>query len=186
MEEDAEILAIDIEFGAEFVAVGFIEEEALKNAAVFIREFGEDLTDRGLALFGDERGIEVDADIGQIGELLFGGGVLLLSADRFENDIFRDGVDKGGEALDLGAAADVDENAEEGFLADIVDHLAGPELKAQTGLEHIREVIHEVGFRIGFLFLQAGQILQIERRLFHRRPGSIHVSSRPGKNVQGS
>jgi hypothetical protein len=95
-------------------------------------------------------------------------------------------VDEGGEAFDLGAAADVDEDPEKRFLADIVDHLAGPELETQTSLEHVREVVHEVGFRIGFLFLQAGQIFQIERRLFHRRPGSIHVSSRPGKNVQGS
>ncbi len=112
--------------------------------------------------------------------------MLLLTSKRFEDYVFRDGVDEGGQAFDLGTATDVDEDTEEGLLADVVDHLAGTELKPQTRLKHVREVIHEVGFRVWFLFLQASQILQVERRLFHRRPGSIHVISRPGENVQGS
>ncbi len=53
MEEDAEILTVDFKFSAEFLAVGFVEEEALEDAAVLIRELGEDLADGGLALLGD-------------------------------------------------------------------------------------------------------------------------------------
>jgi hypothetical protein len=186
MEQDAQVFAIYFEFGAELLAVGFVEEEALENPAVFVGEFGEHLADGGLALLGDERGVEVDADVGEVGELFFGGGVLLLAAQGFEHDIFRNGVDEGGQTFNLGAAANVDENAEERFLADVVDHLAGAKLEAETSLEYVREVVHEVSFRVWFLILQAGQILQVERRLFHRRPGSIHGTSRPGKNVQGS
>jgi hypothetical protein len=87
MEQNAEIFAVDGEFGAEFVAVGFIEKEPLQDAAVFVREFGKDLPNRGLALFGDEGGVEIDADIGQVRELFFGGGVLLLAAESFEDDV---------------------------------------------------------------------------------------------------
>jgi len=40
MEEDTEIFAVDAKFGAELFAVGFVEKEALENAAVFLRQFG--------------------------------------------------------------------------------------------------------------------------------------------------
>jgi hypothetical protein len=186
MEQHPEILSIDGEFGTELVAVGLIEKEALEDPAVFIRKFGQYLADGGLALFGDQRGIEVDADIGEVREFLFGGGVFLLATERFEHHVFGHRMDKGGEAFDLGSAADVDEDAEESFLADVVDHLARAQLETKTGLEHTREVVHEVGFRVWFLVLQARQIVQIKRRLFHRRPGSLHGTSSPGKSVQGS
>jgi len=40
VEEDAEIFAIDAEFGAELFAVRFVEKEALEDTAVFLWQFG--------------------------------------------------------------------------------------------------------------------------------------------------
>jgi hypothetical protein len=72
MEEDAEVLAVDGEFGADLFAVGLVEKEAFKDAAVLGGELGENLADGSLALAGDEGGFEVDPDIGQVRELFLG------------------------------------------------------------------------------------------------------------------
>lgn len=40
MEQDAEVFAVDAEFGAEFLAVGFVKKEALEDPAVFLGQFG--------------------------------------------------------------------------------------------------------------------------------------------------
>ena len=132
MEENAEVFAVDAKFGAEFLAVGFVEEETLEDEAVFVRQLGEDLADSGLALLIDEGRVEIDANVGQVRELGFGGGVFALAAEGFEEDVLRNGVDKGGEAFDFGAAADVKDDAEEGLLTDVVDYLAGPETEAEA------------------------------------------------------
>jgi hypothetical protein len=127
------------------------------------------LADGGLALLVDKGRVEIDADVGEVGELGFGGRVFPLSAEGFEEDVFRHGVDERREAFDFGAAADVKDDAEEGFLADIVDHLAGADPEAEARLQHAREVRDEVPFGLWLLLSEAGQVVQIKRRLLHRR-----------------
>ena len=78
-------------------------------------------------------------------------------------------MDERGEAFDFGAAADVEDDAEEGFLADVVDHLAGADPEAEARLQHAREVRDEVPFGLWLLLFEAGQVVQIKRRLLHRR-----------------
>ena len=169
MEEDAKILAVDAKFGAQFFAVGFVQKEALENAAIFLGEFGENLADSGLALLVYEGRVEIDTDVGEIGELEFGGGVFPLSAESFQQDVFRYGMDESWEAFDFGAAANVQDDAEKGFLTDVVDHLAGTKAEAEAGLQHTCKVRDEVSFGLWLLLFEAGQVVRIKRRLLHRR-----------------
>lgn len=180
MEENAEVFAVDAEFSAEFLAVGFIEEETLEDAAVLLWQLGQDLADGGLALLIDEGGVEIDADIGEVRELGFSGSVFALAAERFEEDVFRNGVDEGREAFDFGASADVQDHAEEGLLTDVVNHLAGPETETETGLQHAREVRDEMPFGVWLLLFEAGQVVQIKRRLLHRSARWNYSTSGPG------
>lgn len=159
MEENAEVFAVDPEFGAEFLAVGFVKKEALEDTAVFVRQFGEDLADGGLALLIDEGGVEIDTDVRQVWELGFGGGVFALAAEGFKEDVLRNGVDEGWEAFDFGAAADVEDDAEEGLLTNVVDHLSGPETEAEAELQHACEVRDEVPFSLWLLLFEAGQVV---------------------------
>jgi len=127
------------------------------------------LADGGLALLVDERRVKIDPDIGEVWKLGFGGRVFPLSAEGFVEDVFRNGVDESREAFDFRAAADVEDDAQEGFLTDVVDHLARADPEAKAGLQHAREVRDEVLFGLWLLLLEAGQVVQIERRLLHRR-----------------
>lgn len=186
MEKDAKVLAVDGEFGADLFAVGLVEKEAFEDPAVLGGELGENLADGSLPLAGDECSFEVDPDIGQVGKLFFGSGVFLLAAQRFEDDVFRYGVDEGGETFYGGAAPNVDEDAEESFLTDIVDELPRTQLETKAGLKDRSEVSDEMGFGVRLAVPKTRQIIQIERQLLHRRPGSLHGISRPGDGAEKS
>ena len=72
MQQNAEVLAVDGEFGADLFAVGLVEKKAFEDATVLGGELGENLADGSLPLAGDEGGFEVNPDIGQVRELFFG------------------------------------------------------------------------------------------------------------------
>jgi len=40
VQQDTEIFAVDAEFSAEFLAVGFVKKEALEDPAVFLGQLG--------------------------------------------------------------------------------------------------------------------------------------------------
>jgi hypothetical protein len=112
--------------------------------------------------------------------------MFLLAAQSFEDDVFRNGVHEGGETFDGGATPDVDQDAKERFLTDIVDKLPRAQLEPKASMKDGGKVSDEMSFGVRIAVLEARQILQIERQLLHKRPGSLHGTSRPGDGAEKS
>src|SRR5262245_55203175 len=175
MEQHAQIVTGDVEFGAELLPAGLVEEDGAQYLPVRLRQLVEHAADLQREVLRDQVVEDARAGGARVGVLRH-----LLEpralAHLLEEHVVADGVDEGAQALGLADAflrADDAQNAQERLLTDVVDFsLMGAQAATQLDADELAEVARKVLLDLRVTIPEAGQVGRVKLMKLQGRASS--------------
>ena len=182
MEQDAQVVARDAEFAADFIFVAFFEEDGAQDLLVLFGQTAQHLAHQIPDFLAGGKSFRV-------GGLIFIYGLAGKALQRFiartraiglVQNVVANRADEGAQALGATnsiSGTDCGQDPGEGFLADIIDLFRREEAAAQPGAEKLAEIRNKMGFSPAVALAKSAEIVFVERLDRCKLRGGHGVSS---------
>ena len=179
MQQDPQIFAAHAEAAGNLGAIGLLEEHHAQDLAILGRERIQNAPHHALALFGDQRSIQIDAFIDRLGRVLGNRRVARVLADGLEQDVVADRADEGSKGRRLRHARPLpqgSQHTQERLLAHVLGRLRRDAAHPQLGGEQASEIAGEVQLGVRIALRQPGHVSRVEDLEFEQRSACILFS----------